>query len=299
MTTSSVRAPGTVPPPPDGRDRAREEELVSAHLPLVSYLVTELVGRLPAHVRRDDLSSAGLAALAHAARGYDPGRGVPFGRFAATRIRGALVDELRSHDWASRSVRATARRRDGAVEQLTAALDRTPTRQELADHMGVAVSRLDTVDEDLHRAVVLSLQGFTDTTAVEELVTERAPGPEQTLLAREEVGYLRDAVAALPDRLRTVVVRYFLEERPMAEAAAELGVSESRVSQMRAEALALLRDGMNSQLAPERVTSPRGDGCVARRRHAYYAAVAARSGFHARLTHPDRTADGGADAATA
>ena len=118
----------------------------------------------------------------------------------------------------------------------------------------------------MQRAVVLSLQGFT-AGAAEDMVTERTAGPEDLLLHRERIGYLHDAIEALPERLRLVVTRYFLEERPMAEIAAELGVTESRVSQLRAEALTLLRDGMNAQLDPELVAdAERPDGCVARRR---------------------------------
>src|SRR4051812_30031163 len=86
-----------------------EAALVTESLPLVGYLVSEMIGRVPAHVSRDDLTSAALAALAFAARGFDPSRGVPFGRFASSRIRGAIIDELRSNDWASRSVRSKAR----------------------------------------------------------------------------------------------------------------------------------------------------------------------------------------------
>ena len=266
-------------------DAASEEALVTEHLPLVGYLVSEILGRLPAHVSRDELMSAGLAALAYAARAYDPSRGVPFGRFASTRIRGALIDELRSSDWASRSVRSRARRRDAAEEELTRALGRTPTPAEVAASLGVAASELDQVDEDVQRAVVLSLQGFGEASTLDEHVSVREPAPEDVLLHREKVGYLRDAVEVLPDRLKTVVVRYFFEERPMAEIADELGVSESRVSQMRGEALALLRDGLNSQLEPSLLAeTPRPDGCAARRRETYFAAVAARSDYRARIS---------------
>ena len=247
-----------------------EESLVREHLPLVGYLVSELIGRLPAHVSRDELTSAGFAALAQAARSFDPARGIPFGRFAATRVRGGLIDELRSADWASRSVRSRARRRDGAEEQLTALLGRTPTPVEVAEFLGVATGELESVQEDVQRAVVLSLQGFGEASSVEERVTVREPAPEEVLLHRERIGYLLDAVAELPDRLRVVVNRYFLEERLMAEIAEELGVTESRISQMRGEALELLRDGMNASLEPTLVTAAaRPSGCAARRREAY------------------------------
>lgn len=277
--------PMTIPAPRRPVDRGVEEELVTTNLPLVGYLVSEMIGRVPAHVSRDELMSAGLAALAQAARGFDPDRGVPFGRFASTRIRGALIDELRSHDWASRSVRSKARRRDAAIEELAGVLGRTPTAEEIAAHLGVAVGEVESVEEDVQRAVVLSLQGFADPSALDEVAPVGDESPDERLLLNEKIGYLHDAIAVLPERLRTVVVRYFFEERPMAEIAVELGVTESRVSQMRAEALSLLRDGMNSALEPDMVQPVgRPDGCATRRREAYFAAVASHSDFRTRLS---------------
>jgi RNA polymerase sigma factor for flagellar operon FliA len=259
------------------------DDLVRSHLPLVGHLVREMLSRLPAHVSREDLVSAGMAALAMAAKSYDPQRGTPFGSFATARIRGALLDELRGLDWASRSVRSRARRIDTAAQQLTATLGRTPTQAELAQTLGVAEADLKAVDDDVQRAVVLSLQGFTAGTA-EDLVPERTPGPEELILHRERIGYLHQAINALPERLRTVVTAYFFNERPMTDIAAELGVTESRVSQLRAEALILLRDGLNNHLDPHLVDQPeRPGGCVARRRDAYYNAITDQGNLHTRL----------------
>ena len=256
-----------------------QEELIRAHMPLVGHVVRDMLSRVPAHVNRDDLTSAGLAALVTAARAFDAGRGVPFGRFAAVRVRGALLDELRQLDWASRTVRQRARRADTAREELTRTLGRTPTPAELAELLGVGVSELNSVDDDVQRAAVLSLQGFA---AADEMITETSAGPEELLLHRERIGYLHDAIEALPERLNRIVVATFLEERPLSEVADELGVSESRVSQLRTEALGLLREGMNTHLNPELIAE-RGDGCVARRRAAYAAQVAARGSLHSRL----------------
>jgi RNA polymerase sigma factor for flagellar operon FliA len=264
-------------------DSASVETLVRGHLSLVGHLVREMLGRLPAHVSREDLVSAGMAALASAAKNFDSARGTPFGSFATTRIRGALLDELRGLDWASRSVRSRARRVETAHQELTATLGRTPTPHELAETLGIAVDEIKAIDEDVQRAVVLSLQGFAAGTA-EDMVPERAAGPEELLLHRERIGYLRNAIDALPDRLRRVVTAYFFEERPMLDIAAELGVTESRVSQLRAEALVLLKDGLNAHLDPDLVTTPdRPDGCVARRREAYYAQIAAQGDLRTRL----------------
>jgi RNA polymerase sigma factor for flagellar operon FliA len=249
--------------------------------------VRELLNRVPAHVNRDDLVSAGMIALVTAAKSYDPARGIPFGRFASARIKGALLDELRGLDWASRSVRTRARRLDSVQQELTAALGRTPNTIELAQALGVSVDEVDAVAEDVQRAVVLSLQGFAAGSA-EDAVAERGPGPEEQLVHRERLGYLKDAVAALPERLRKVVTGYYLQERPMAELATELRVSESRISQLGAEALTLLRDGLNAQLDPDLVgTQRRPDGCIARRRQAYYAEIATRGDLHSRLGASD------------
>jgi RNA polymerase sigma factor for flagellar operon FliA len=258
------------------------ENLIRENMPLVGHLVREMLFKVPAHVHRDDLASAGYAALVTAAQAFDSGRGIPFGRFAAVRVRGALLDELRGMDWASRSVRARARRADVARQELTARLGRTPSPSELAELLGVGVSELNSVDDDVQRAAVLSLQGFTAGTA-EDMVTDPELNPEQMILHRERLGYLHDAVAVLPERLRFVVEASFLQERPLSEVAAELGVTESRVSQLRTEALALLKDGLSAHLTDKANAAAQGDGCVARRRAAYVAQIANRSTLHSRL----------------
>lgn len=262
-----------------------QENLIRENMALVGHMVREMLFKVPPHVHRDDLASAGYAALVTAAKAYDGQRGVPFGRFAAARVRGALLDELRGMDWASRSVRARARRAEVAREELTARLGRTPTPTELAELLGVAVGELSTVGDDVQRAAVLSLQGFAAGTA-EDMVAETSMNPEELLLHRERIGYLHDAVAALPERLRFVVEASFLQERPLGEVAAELGVTESRVSQLRTEALALLKDGLNTHLE-QRDNGVAKDGCVARRQAVYAAQIAARSTMATRLGATD------------
>lgn len=259
------------------------DELVTGHLSLVGHLVRELMTRLPSHVNRDDLVSAGMLALVTSARCYDASRGVPFGRFAAIRIRGALTDELRTMDWASRAVRSKARELESVRATLAAQLGRTPGRDEIASTMGVSVDDLDAVDADVRRASVLSLQGLTADEGA-ELLPSPGEGPEHLLLRREQLGMLADAVAELPDRLRLVVEEYFLKQRKMADIAGELGVTESRVSQLRSEALAMLRAGMRAcsdELPPPPpASSGRRRSGVA---EAYCAAVAARSSLAHRL----------------
>jgi RNA polymerase sigma factor for flagellar operon FliA len=123
---------------------------------------------------------------------------------------------------------------------------------------------------------VLSLQGSASA-SLDDLVPTRAPSPESLVEHQERLTYLVEAIAELPERLRTVVQDYFFAERPMADIAADLGVTDSRISQMRAEALVLLRDALNHALEPSLVKpADKPDGCAARRRESYFAAVAAR-----------------------
>jgi RNA polymerase sigma factor for flagellar operon FliA len=252
------------------------DDLITSHIPVVTHIVRETMGRVPSHVNRDDLTSAGLAALVQASKSFDAERGVPFARYAATRVRGAILDELRGIDWASRSVRRRARDLDATRAQLSTILGRTPTAQEVADAVGMTVAEIAQNEDDIARAQVLSLQGAQDA-SLDDVLPAAGPTPEQVVEHRERLTYLVEAVAELPDRLRIVISDYFLSERPMAEIAAELGVTESRVSQMRAEALVLLRDALNHALDPTQVTPhARPQGSAARRRDAYFAAVASR-----------------------
>ncbi len=261
---------------PVSDDAQTPEQLVTGQMPLVGHIVRETMGRVPSHVNRDDLTSAGLAALVQAARGFDPERGVPFARYAAARVRGAILDELRSVDWTSRAVRRRARDLEETRSRLAVTLGRVPETAEIATATGLTVAEVTANQDDVARAHVLSLQSAQET-GLDDLLPSGGPTPEEVLEHRERLTYMVEAVAELPERLRTVVREYFLAERPMAEIAETLGVTESRVSQMRAEALTLLRDALNRQLDPELVAAPsRPGGCAARRREAYFAAVADR-----------------------
>jgi RNA polymerase sigma factor FliA len=257
---------------------AYEDQLVRKHLALVQYVVSEIVHRVPNHVSRNDLVSAGMLGLAQAARSFDPERGIAFDRFASTRIRGALLDELRGRDWASRSVRARARGLQAAHDELMNRLGRPPAPDEIARELGVETGAVHKLLDDVHRATVLNYDSLVIEGDAESFLATLDTGPEDTILDRERKAYLIDAIEALPERLRHVVVAYFYEERSMQEIADDLGVTESRISQLRSEALLLVRDGINSQLDPDALEpEARPNGRVARRRAAYFAAVAAGS----------------------
>ena len=137
----------------------------------------ELARRLPSHVSRDDLSSAAMLGLAQAARSWDPDRGASFERHAATRIRGALLDELRDSDWASRSVRSRARRLQQAGEDLTGRLGRTPAQAELAAELGTDPRTVHKLVGDVHRATVLNYESIVAEGEADDLLpcADRTP----------------------------------------------------------------------------------------------------------------------------
>lgn len=248
-------------------------------------LSTASRSRIPRRVPIDELVSAGMLGLVKAARSFDPTRGVPFEGYAITRIRGAVLDELRDRDWASRSVRSAARQVDAGQSELAAQLGRTPTANEVAGKLGINVAAVHRVIDDVARASIVHYDAVAVHSDSDAMLPANERSPDKVLLDRERVAYLRDAVEVLPERMRFVVEAYFFEERKMQEIADELGVTESRVSQIRAEALMLLRDGMNAQLEPEAVPDDKGSlgNRVARKKAAYYAAVASNSDFGRRI----------------
>jgi len=261
---------------------AQIDALVTANLPLVGYHVSELLGRVPSYVSRDDLASAGSLALVQAAQAYDASTGVPFARYAALRIRGALLDELRSMDWVSRGARQRARRVSTTSDELTSRLGRTPSREELATTLGTTVAEVDAARGDADRRI-LSIEAFDS--AIADTVSEPGIGPEESLLVTERLQHLNAAVTTLPRRLRYVVEQLFFHDRPVVALAEELGVTQSRISQLRTEALALMKDGMNASLEPGLVpAAERPDGVAERRRKAYFDLVAQQASFLARAS---------------
>ena len=271
---------------------------IEQYLPLVEQVVVQVAVNFPRHVDRAELVRAGVLGLVEAAHRYDDSRGVPFDRFAALRIRGAILDAVRQADWAPRSVRAMSRRVDSAETELANRLARTPTIEELADAVGTSRQDLLALRDRVFRSVVLTLDyrasvDEPDTTLGEMIFDRTAPEPDEELESRELLSYLRDAVKLLPERHRLVVIGYFLENRTSEQLAKLLGVTESRISQLRSEALVMLREGIEAQYVPgdegelPELPAAKPSSRVARRKSGYATAISANSQWRDRLSKPE------------
>ena len=237
-------------------DEAEVHRLIEEHLPLVKHIVFQVAVHFPRHVERDELAPAGALGLVEAARRYDESRGVPFDRFAAQRIRGAILDAVRAADWAPRSVRILARKLEQVEQRLATQLGRVPNARR--DGRGArheprrarAACRTACSARSCWPSSTRSATTDEELTLVDVLADDRTSRALEELETRELHAYLRDAVALLPERHRLVIVGYFLEGQTSQDLARFLGVTESRVSQLRSEALTMLKDGIEAQYEP-------------------------------------------------
>jgi RNA polymerase sigma factor for flagellar operon FliA len=271
-------------------DKTEANRLIEEYLPLVGHVVSQVAVQFPRHVDLGELNSAGTVGLVEAAHRYQPDRGVPFRHFAGHRIRGAILDFVRKQDWAPRSVREDARRVEKARTEIASATGHNPSNETLSGVLGMSSNELHAIQARASRALLLSLDapvgdGMGDEFGMSESLCDNSlVAPDEALEVREMHGYLRDAVAALPERHALVVQKTYLEDVPAQEVAEELGISVSRVSQLRAEALEMLRDGISAQFTADDDEAPAGNrGRVARRKASYAAAIATRSAWRDRL----------------
>jgi RNA polymerase sigma factor for flagellar operon FliA len=249
-------------------NRVERNQLVIENLPLVGYLVSEVWAKAR-HLSRDDLASAGALALITSAEAFNAELGVPFGAFARRRIIGAFADEMRSNDWATRMARRRIKDTRAVQDTLVAALGRTATVDEIAAALGVDRETAAAGLADSAR----TLSTLDDTTA--EFLVSGTELPEESLLSAERLAYLRAAIDALPEKMRQIIEQVYFDDRSVKEIAAELGITHSAVSQQRAEAIRLLRDGMGTHYADDSEAEYVPESRIApARRSAYLARLA-------------------------
>ncbi|MDA8291393.1 MAG: FliA/WhiG family RNA polymerase sigma factor, partial [Actinomycetota bacterium] len=226
------------------RDPRARDELVTAYFPLVKHLSRRIASSLSNHVDLDDLEGYAAEGLLDAVDRYDSTRGAQFATFAAHRIRGAIYDGIRRTDWAPRSVRRKEREIRSNFARLCAEHGREPTEEEEAQALGVGLGALRSSKHQVADAHVGSLDyshASDEGAAVEPEPRDPAPGPLTRWVESETSLELRTCLESLDERERTVTALSYCEGLTLAEIGARLGVSESRVCQIRSAAIRHLR----------------------------------------------------------
>jgi RNA polymerase sigma factor for flagellar operon FliA len=236
-----------------GGDQAARERLLTEHLGLVHFVARQVARGISVDADFDELVSAGTIGLMNALESFDAARGLAFSTFAAPRIRGAILDELRRQDHVPRSVRRKARDMAAAREALTRVLGRAPEPREVAEHLSIDMDTLWRWQGDVEGAVHMPLDrpptGESNAPApIDVLHGDEGDGIEDLLTRDQEVEVLRAAILKLKEQERTVLALYYFEELKLHEIAKVLDLTESRVSQIRSKAIGRLR----TELAPMR-----------------------------------------------
>lgn len=235
-----------------GRAQELRDRLVLHYAPLVKYVAGRVGTGLPAHVDVGDLIQSGIFGLVDAIEKFEPERGLKFETYAMQRIRGAILDDLRSQDWVPRSVRSRARDVERALERLGGRLQRTPTDSELAAELSITISELRELYAQLQLTSVVALDeliaaGRGTASLAETLPDDYAEDPVANLVDQDSRRQLADAIAQLAERDRIVVTLYYFENLTLAEIGRVLGVTESRVCQLHTRAVLRLRTKLAEQ----------------------------------------------------
>jgi RNA polymerase sigma factor for flagellar operon FliA len=229
---------------------------VVAYSPLVKYVAGRMSSGLPAHVDEADLISYGLGGLIFAIQRFDLSREIKFETYAITRIRGAIIDELRSLDWVPRSVRARAREIEGVNMKLESRLQRAPTDEEMARELEIEVEEFHEALLQISNSTIVALDelwSVSDSSGdqvslLDTIPDHGAPDPQAMVDQSELRDRIADAIAALPEREKLVIALYYYENLTLREIGEVLGVTESRVSQLHTKAVLRLRSKLGGEL---------------------------------------------------
>jgi RNA polymerase sigma factor FliA len=237
----------------DEQDSTARDQLILNYSPLVKYVAGRLASSLPQTVDTADLISYGIFGLIDAIEKFDPGRAIKFETYAISRIKGAIIDELRAMDWVPRSVRSRAREIEAAYVALENSLRRVPSDQEVADYMSISLKEFQDILAKLSYTSVVSFEelwvgGERDEgqNAIGSIKDDTAEDPVAIFESGEIKEILAGAIDKLPERERTVIALYYYEGLTLKEIGQVLGVTESRVSQLHTKAVLRLRAKLHS-----------------------------------------------------
>jgi RNA polymerase sigma factor FliA len=228
-------------------DFSRRDELIIEHLSLVTAIASHVQRTLPVHVELDDLVHAGTMGLVEAATKYQEATEIAFPAYAKHRIRGAILDSLRQHDWASRELRKRYKQVESVTRDLTAQLNRVPTDAEIAAAMGLSAQRWQNLMVDFRSLGIAAVQAKAterEDQPVRELAAAPSYCPGNTLAKTQMSEKLQTAMKLLPERYQQVVELYYEREMTLKEISRILGINESRVCQIHKSALAKMQTAL-------------------------------------------------------
>jgi RNA polymerase sigma factor for flagellar operon FliA len=245
----------------DSASRQVRDQLIVHYSPLVKYVAGRVAVGLPQNVEQSDLVSYGIFGLIDAIEKFDPERGYKFETYAIARIKGAILDELRSIDWVPRSVRAKARALEKAYAKLESELHRTPTDEELAVELGYTDDQLQTVLGQISFVGLVALDEMLsvggdrgESLTLGDTIADGAEGPVGLYEVEEMRQILAQAINRMPEREKVVLTLYYYEGLTLAEIGQVLGVTESRVCQIHTKAILQMRSRLT---AADREGAPR------------------------------------------
>jgi RNA polymerase sigma factor for flagellar operon FliA len=232
----------------DGGDRVVRDQLILHYSPLVKYVAGRVAVGLPQNVEQADLVSYGIFGLIDAIDKFDPARGYKFETYAISRIKGAILDELRSIDWVPRSVRAKARALEGAYAKLEGKMHRTPSDEELAAELDMTDDQLQTTLSQISFVGLVALDEMLsvggdrgESLTLGDTIADAGDGPVGAYEVEEMRQLLAEAINRMPEREKVVLTLYYYESLTLAEIGEVLGVTESRVCQIHTKAVLQLR----------------------------------------------------------
>lgn len=236
--------------------RSERDQLIIRYAPWVKFIALRMAAKLPSHIQAEDLISAGVIGLIDALDKFNPTREVQFKTYAQIRIQGAMKDELRALDWASRSMRQKVKRLEHAYATLEQEFGRPPSSEEVASSLGVEMDAFEEMLDDVKGTSLISLEDLGQgppsedkSDLLEALLTRQDQDPLEVLNLHDLKKALTLTIAELPEKERLVLSLYYFEELTMKEVGKVLSLTESRISQLHTQAVLRLRGKLKAYLA--------------------------------------------------
>jgi len=238
-----------IPPP-------LKEDIVLEHAPLIRYIVNRIAVRLPSHIDLDDLHNTGVIGLMDAIEKYDPDKNCKFKTYAEFRIKGAILDQLRSLDWVPRSVRQKGRKLEKAYGDVEQRLGRSANEDEVADSLGLELDKFHTLINQVRGISLVNLEEIRGTnsdgdragTFADIIEDVQSENPFASLKLMETKHVISDTIGSLPEKERLVISLYYYEDLNMKEIGNILGITESRVCQIHTKAVMRLRSKLKGMV---------------------------------------------------